>query len=132
MDRITKTKERVRADVFSFSFRHVLLAFSANRYEGEEDMKEISVRLLFHFSVCIILVLVWSYFFSEWWSPVVGVLALLFGVVPVVALFFSIREEYRTEVAKTEEDARKLIEQGFEYVCTHGETMIFRRPKYEG
>ena len=95
-------------------------------------MKEISVRLLFHFSVCIILVLVWSYFFSEWWSPVVGVLALLFGVVPVVALFFSIREEYRTEVAKTEEDARKLIEQGFEYVCTHGETMIFRRPKYEG
>ena len=95
-------------------------------------MKKISVRLLFHFSICIILVLVWSYFLSEWWSPVVGVLALLFGVVPVVALFLSIRENYRTEVAKTEEDARKLIEQGFEYVCTHGEAMIFRRPKFEG
>ena len=45
---------------------------------------------------------------------------------------FSIREAYRTEVAKTEEDARKLIEQGFEYVCTLGETMIFKRPKFEG
>ena len=94
-------------------------------------MKEISVRTLFHFSACIILVLVWSYFSSEWWSPVIGILALLFGVVPVVALFFSIGEHYRTETAKTEEEARKLIEQGFEYVCTHGETMIFKRPKYE-
>ena len=87
--------------------------------------------MLFHFSFCIILVLVWSYFFSEWWSPVIGILALLFGIVPVIALFFAIGENYRTETAKTEEEARKLIEQGFDYVCTHGETMIFRRPKYE-
>ena len=94
-------------------------------------MKEISVRMLFHFSACIILVLLWSYFFSEWWSPVIGILALLFGVIPMIGLFFSMREKYRTETAKTAEEARKLIEQGFEYVCTHDEIMIFKRPKYE-
>ena len=94
-------------------------------------MKEISVRMLFHFSACIILVLLWSYFFSEWWSPVIGILALLFGVIPVIALFFSIGEKYLTETAKTTEEARRLIEHGFEYVCTHDEIMIFKRPKYE-
>ena len=98
---------------------------------GYENMKEMSKRMLFHLTFCIVLVLVWSYFASEWWSHVIAVLALLFGVVPVVAAFFAISEPYRTEKATTEEEARKLIEQGFEYVCTHKETMIFRRPKYE-
>lgn len=94
-------------------------------------MREMSKRWAFHFAACILLVLAWSYFSSEWWSPVIGVLAILLGIVPVVAAFFAIGEPYRTETATTEEEARKLIGEGFEYVCTHKETMIFRRPKYE-
>ena len=94
-------------------------------------MREISQRLIFHLTFCIVLVLVWSYFVSEWWSPVIGVLAILFGFVPVVAIFFSIREPYRTETATVEEEARKLIEDGFEYICTCNETMIFRRLKFQ-
>ena len=94
-------------------------------------MKEMSKRLTFHLSAGIILVLVWSYFSSHWWSPVLAYLAVLFGIIPVVAAFFAIEEPYRTETATTEEDARKLIEEKFEYVCTYNETMIFKRPKYE-
>jgi len=94
-------------------------------------MKEISVRMLFHFAICIMLVLVWSYFSSEWWSPVIGVLAILIGGVPVIAGFFATIEPYRTQTATTEAEARKLIEEGFEYVCTHNGTMIFRRPTYQ-
>jgi uncharacterized membrane protein len=80
----------------------------------------------------IILVLIWSYFASEWWSPVIAYLAILLGAVPFVAGFFAIREPYRTETAKTTEEAAKLVGEGFDYVCTHDNTMIFRRPKYEG
>ena len=92
-------------------------------------MKEISVRMIFHFALGIILVLVWSYFASEWWSPVIGVLAVILGLVPFVAGFFAVGEPYRTETAKTTEEARKLIAEGFDYVCTYNETMIFRRLK---
>ena len=42
-----------------------------------------------------------------------------------------IGQRYFTETVKTTEEARKLVEEGFEYVCTHNETMIFRRPKSE-
>ena len=87
--------------------------------------------MTFHFALGIILVLVWSYFVSEWWSPVIGVLAVILGLIPFVAGFFAVGEPYRTETAKTIEEARKLAEEGFEYVCTHNETMIFRRPKYQ-
>jgi len=52
-------------------------------------------------------------------------------MVPVVAGFFAIGEPYRTETAKTTEEARKLVEEGFKCVCTHNKTMIFRRPKYQ-
>jgi len=43
----------------------------------------------------------------------------------------AIDEQYMMETANTTEEARKLVEEGFEYVCTHNETMIFRRPKSE-
>jgi hypothetical protein len=56
---------------------------------------------------------------------------VLFGIIPVIAAFFAIEEPYRTETATTEDEARKLIEEKFEYVCTYNETMIFKRPKYE-
>jgi len=101
-----------------------------NQGMGNENMKEIFQRAIFHFTVGIILVLVWSYFSSEWWSPVIGVLGA-FNFIPALFAIFVSGEEYRTAVAKTEEEARKLIGAGFEYVCTHNETMIFRRPKYE-
>ena len=94
-------------------------------------MKEMSKRLIFHLSTGIILVLVWSYFSSQWWSPVLVFLAVLFGIVPVVGVFFATEEPYRTETATTVEEAQKLIEEKFEYVCTYDETMIFKRPKYE-
>jgi len=39
-------------------------------------------------------------------------------------------DEFYTAVAKTDEEARKLIEDGFEYVCTTPEgTMLFRKRK---
>jgi uncharacterized membrane protein len=94
-------------------------------------MKEMTKRVTFHMVAGIVLVLVWSYFASEWWSPVIGYLAILFGIIPVVVGFFALIEPYRTETAKTIEDAAKLVGQGFEYVCTHNKTMIFKRPKYE-
>ena len=93
------------------------------------DMKEVNVRLTFHLAVGIILVLIWSYFVSEWWSPVIGVLAVVIGLIPAVMNFFAIGEPYRTETAQTTDEARRLVEDGFEYVCTHGKTMIFRRYK---
>jgi len=38
-------------------------------------------------------------------------------------------EEYHSATAKTVQDAQKLIEAGFEYVCEFGEVKIFRRRK---
>jgi hypothetical protein len=39
-------------------------------------------------------------------------------------------DEYYTAVAKTDEEARKLLEDGFEYVCTTPkDTMLFRKRK---
>jgi hypothetical protein len=38
-------------------------------------------------------------------------------------------DKYCTGVANNIEDARKLVEAGFEYVCSHGETMLFRKRK---
>jgi hypothetical protein len=38
-------------------------------------------------------------------------------------------DEYRSAVAANVEEAEKLIEAGFEYVCSHNETMLFRKRK---
>lgn len=38
-------------------------------------------------------------------------------------------DEYHSAVAKNTEEARELIEAGFEYVCTHENTMVFRKRK---
>jgi len=38
-------------------------------------------------------------------------------------------DEYHTAVALNVEEARKLIEVGFEYICTHENRMIFRKRK---
>lgn len=43
------------------------------RERGNENMKVNTIRMLFHLTVGIILVLVWSYFIAEWWSPVLGI-----------------------------------------------------------
>ncbi len=64
---------------------------------GNERMKEVSVRMIFHFALGVILVLVWSYFVSEWWAPVIGVLAVILGLIPFVAGFFEVGEPYRRD-----------------------------------
>jgi integrase len=38
-------------------------------------------------------------------------------------------EEYHSAVAKNVEEARKLVEEGFEYVCHHSDVMLFRKRK---
>jgi 2-keto-3-deoxy-L-rhamnonate aldolase RhmA len=38
-------------------------------------------------------------------------------------------DKYCTAIATNVEDARKLVEAGFEYVCSHNETMLFRKRK---
>ena len=38
-------------------------------------------------------------------------------------------EEYHSAVAKTTEEAKSLIEEGFEYICTHQESLLFRKRK---
>jgi len=38
-------------------------------------------------------------------------------------------EEYVSAVAKTVDEAKSLIETGFEYVCTHENLMLFRKRK---
>ena len=38
-------------------------------------------------------------------------------------------DEYHSAVAKSTEEARELIEAGFEYVCTYDNMMIFRKRK---
>lgn len=38
-------------------------------------------------------------------------------------------DEYHSAAAKSVEEARKLIEAGFEYVCTHDDMMLFRKRK---
>ena len=38
-------------------------------------------------------------------------------------------DEYHSAIAKTVEDAQKLVEAGFEYVCDFGETKLFRKRK---
>jgi integrase len=38
-------------------------------------------------------------------------------------------DDYHSATAKTIEDATKLIETGFEYVCTHDNIILFRKPK---
>jgi len=38
-------------------------------------------------------------------------------------------DEYCSAVANNVDEAEKLIEAGFEYVCSHNETMLFRRRK---
>jgi ribosome-binding ATPase YchF (GTP1/OBG family) len=37
--------------------------------------------------------------------------------------------EYHSAAAKTTEEARNLIEKGFEYVCTNQDIMLFRKRK---
>ncbi len=38
-------------------------------------------------------------------------------------------DDYSSAVAKTTDEARGLIEAGFEYVCSHDNTMLFRKRK---
>jgi integrase len=38
-------------------------------------------------------------------------------------------DEFHSAVAETVEEAQKLVETGFEYVCTHNDTMLFRKRK---
>lgn len=38
-------------------------------------------------------------------------------------------DEYCSATANNVEEAKKLIEAGFEYVCNHNETMLFRKRK---
>ena len=38
-------------------------------------------------------------------------------------------DEYHSTVASTVEEARKLLEEGFEYVCQKDELMLFRKRK---
>ena len=38
-------------------------------------------------------------------------------------------DEYHSAVAKTTEEAKELIETGFEYVCTHQDLLLFRKRK---
>jgi hypothetical protein len=38
-------------------------------------------------------------------------------------------DDYHSATAKTIEEATKLIDTGFEYVCTHNNTMLFRKRK---
>jgi hypothetical protein len=39
------------------------------------------------------------------------------------------RDEYCSAVANNVDEAKKLIEAGFEFVCSHNETMLFRKRK---
>jgi hypothetical protein len=39
-------------------------------------------------------------------------------------------DEYHSAIAKSVEDARKLLETGFEYVCQKDDIMLFRKRKY--
>jgi hypothetical protein len=38
-------------------------------------------------------------------------------------------DDYSSATANNVEEAKKLIEAGFEYVCTHGNVMLFRKRK---
>lgn len=38
-------------------------------------------------------------------------------------------DEYHSATAKTIEEASKMIEAGFEYVCTYEDVMLFRKRK---
>jgi len=38
-------------------------------------------------------------------------------------------DEYDSAVANSVEEAKKLIKAGFEYVCSHNGTMLFRKRK---
>ena len=38
-------------------------------------------------------------------------------------------DEYHSAVAKSVEEARKLLEEGFEYVCQKDDLMLFRKRK---
>jgi len=38
-------------------------------------------------------------------------------------------DKYCTATANNVEEARKLLEKGFEYVCTHKDEMLFRKRK---
>ncbi len=45
------------------------------------------------------------------------------------ALFSKPSDEFYSAVAKTVDEARRLIEVGFEYVCTYGDALLFRKRK---
>ena len=38
-------------------------------------------------------------------------------------------DDFHSATAETVEEAKKLVEAGFEYVCTHSDTMLFRKRK---
>jgi len=42
---------------------------------------------------------------------------------------FEDNDQYCTAVANNVEEARKLLESGFEYVCRHKDEMLFRKRK---
>jgi hypothetical protein len=37
--------------------------------------------------------------------------------------------EYHSAIVRDPEEAQKLVEAGFDYVCSHNETMLFRKRK---
>ena len=39
------------------------------------------------------------------------------------------RDDFHSAVAETVDEVRKMIEAGFEYVCTHNNVMLFRKRK---
>jgi hypothetical protein len=47
----------------------------------------------------------------------------------VLALVELEGDEYCSAVASGVEEARKLLEVGFEYICTHKDEMLFRKRK---
>jgi len=45
------------------------------------------------------------------------------------AIFDERNDEFQSATAKTVEEARRLIETGFKYVCTYNDMMLFRKRK---
>jgi hypothetical protein len=54
-----------------------------------------------------------------------------FGLLPLLYTQLTTfkNDDFHSATAKTVEDAQKLVEAGFEYVCDFGEVKLFRRRK---
>jgi hypothetical protein len=51
------------------------------------------------------------------------------GTLDLLVVPFEDDDKYCTAVANNVQDARKLLETGFEYVCSHKDEMLFRKRK---